>query len=163
MRGDLSWLLVQAPAWSGANFRVCPGPCLVEFGKCPRMETEHPFQAPLPISCGAQGRIFSYVQLEFPSCSLGCCLSFVTVLFGEGSGSVYTTHLFHHPNHHEYNKINLKVICLFVFFSVLPFLLLYSVSDWQPNLVFCLLQAITYLGCFKARPCFYLVLLKKSS
>lgn len=86
IRRDFSWLLVQALAWGRANFKACSGcsgPCLIEFWKSPRMEIEHPFQVPLPISCNAQGRIFSYVQLEFPFCSLGVSPLILSLCFSE--------------------------------------------------------------------------------
>jgi len=82
------------------------------------MEIEHPFQVPLPTSRGAQGRVFSHVHLEFPFRSLGLLPLILSLLFREGSGSVRTAYLFHHPNCHQYNKTNLlEVVCLFVFLS----------------------------------------------
>lgn len=165
IRTGLSWSLVQAPAWSRANFKVCggcSGPCVVEFWKSPKVEIEHPFQVPLPISCGAQGRIFSYIQLEFPFCSLGVLSLILSLCSPEKSLALSTLPTFSivQTTVSIIRQIFLR-LCACLFSSPSASLVVYSASDWQHNLVFRLPQAATYLGSFKARSCFYLVLFKR--
>lgn len=98
---------------------------------------------------------------NFPSAPGDVASHPVTMLSREGAASVYTTHVFHCPKHHQYNKTNLlEVVCLFVFLSrCFP-------------CCFCILQVTDSItlsspccnrifGLFQARPCFSLEHLKR--
>lgn len=122
IRTGLSWSLLQAPAWSRANLKVCggcSGPCVSWVLKVSQGGNWTSFPGPSSNFMWCSGEDFLLHSTGISLLQPGGVVSHpVTVVSWEESGSVYTAYLFHRPNHRQYNKTNLlEVVCLFVFFS----------------------------------------------